>query len=132
MKPGMPMPRLPEVIGGTGDALERFMGDYLVGMFDHANPLAFGAVPALSVSPVFEWKGFSVSLVQLPAGGVHASTDTADVIEFDVFVEIERSVGEDLFLPTDHVGIQAVRIPAGVPCVRRAGVSGAAWLAFKA
>jgi hypothetical protein len=131
MTPGMPMPRLPDVIGGNGDALERFMADYLVGMFDDAAPLAIGAAEEVELQHVFKWRGMAVDLVQLPAGGELHSTADADLIEFDLFVEIERAVGGVLVPAGQIIGIQAVRIPAGVPCTRRAGPRGAAWLAFR-
>lgn len=131
MKHGMPMPRLPDVIGGNGDALERFMADYLVGMFDEAAPLVIEPVQEMEAQPVFEWRGMTVTLVQLPAGGEYECAYKADAIELDLFVEIERAVGGVAVPAGQIIGIQAVRIPAGVECVRRAGEQGAAWLSFR-
>ena len=127
----MPAPRLPEVIGGKGDALEHFMGDYLVGMFDEAAPLVIETVQGARGAPVFKWRGMSVVLVQLPPGGKLSRADTVDMIELDLFVEIERSLAGVPVPAGQIIGIQAVRIPAGVPCIRRAGAQGAAWLSFR-
>lgn len=131
MKPGMPMPCLPDVIGGNGDKLERFMADYLVGMFDDAAPLAVGAPEKVERQHVFKWRGMAVDLVQLPPGCELHSTSDYDVIELDLFVEIERTVGGVPVPAGQIIGIQAARIPAGVPCTRRAGADGAAWLSFR-
>lgn len=127
----MPMPRLPDVINGNGDALERFMADYLVGMFDEASPLVIGNVESLHVQTVFEWRGMAVDLVQLPPGGELHSTADVDLIELDLFVEIERTVGSGAVPAGQIIGIQAIRIPAGKPCTRKAGIQGAAWLSFQ-
>jgi len=131
MKGSMPAPRLPDVIGGKGDALEHFMGDYLVGMFDDAAPLKIEPVQGVRGAPVFEWRGMSVVLVQLPPGGELSRADTVDMIELDLFVEIERSLAGVPVPAGQIIGIQAVRIPAGVACTRRAGAQGAAWLSFR-
>jgi hypothetical protein len=131
MKGSMPAPRLPEVIGGKGDALEHFMGDYLVGMFDDAAPLVIDPVQTVHAAPILRWHDMAVTLVQLPPGGELVSTTAVDMIELDLFVEIERIVG-GAAVPAGHIiGIQAVCIPAGVECVRRAGSQGAAWIAFR-
>ena len=131
MKGSMPAPRLPDVLFGKGDALEHFMGDYLVGMFDDAAPLVIEPVQGVRGAPVFEWRGMSIVLVQLPPGGELSRADTVDMIELDLFVEIERSLAGVPVPAGQIIGIQAVRIPAGVPCIRRAGAQGAAWLSFR-
>lgn len=127
----MPAPRLPDVLFGTGDALEHFMGDYLVGMFDNAAPLVIAPVDALQVVPVFDWRGMSVFLVSLPPGGVTALVDDVDVIDLDLTSPVARSVEGVAVPPAPAVGAQAVRVAAGRRCVREAGPMGAAWLQFR-
>ena len=131
MKGSMPAPRLPDVLFGKGDALEHFMGDYLVGMFDDAAPLVIEPVQGVRGAPVFEWRGMSIVLVQLPPGGELSRADAVDMIELDLMAPVDRTVGVHLVRQSPHVGAEAVRIPAGVVCTRRAGARGAAWLSFR-
>jgi hypothetical protein len=125
------MPRLPDIIGGQGDALERFMADYLVGMFDEAAPLVISPVEVWHVASVFQFRGMAVELWQLPPDSTLERPEPVDVVELDLFVEIERRVGGADVAAGQIIGIQAVRIPAGVVCTRRARAQGAAWLSFR-
>jgi hypothetical protein len=131
MKGSMPAPRLPDVVFGKGDALERFMGDYLVGMFDDAAPLDLAPVVERADRLIFEWRGMAVWLMRLPPGGVMHAAEVVDTVELDLLAPVARSVNG---LPVElgpAVGAQAVRVAAGVVCQRQAGPHGAAWLQFR-
>lgn len=132
MKGSMPAPRLPDVVFGKGDALEHFMGDYLVGMFDDAAPLDLAPVHAVQVAPIFAWRGMAVHLVRVPASHQFAAADEVDVVELDLLAPVARSVDGAPVDPGPAVGAQAVRVAAGVGCSRQAGPLGAAWLQFRA
>ncbi len=132
MKGSMPAPRLPDVVFGKGDALEHFMGDYLVGMFDDAAPLDLSPVSDRTYRLIFEWNGMAVCLVRLQPGGVLQCAEVVDTVELDLLAPVDRTVGVQLVRQSPHVGAQAVRVAAGVVCVRQAGPLGAAWLQFSA
>jgi hypothetical protein len=131
MKGDMLALRLPNVINGKTDALEHFMGDYLVGMFDDAAPLLIAPVSTVQCSEVFKWRGMSVVLFQAPPGGVLDEADAVDVIDLDMLAPVARTIEGAPVDPGHGVGERAVRVAAWQRCVREAGPMGAAWLQFR-
>ena len=122
---------LPAVNYGAGDALEHYMGDYLVGMFDDARPLSLQPVAERTVTHVHAWRGMEVMLVRLPAGGSMVAIEPVDVVELDLVAPVARSVAGVPAPAAEHVGAQAVRVAAFQACQRVAGPHGGAWLQFR-
>ena len=126
----LPLPRMPPVLNGRADLLERFMLDCMVGMFDVAHQ-RLEAVAEVHRQPIAEHAGMTVELITLPPGEVFSETCPADCIDLDVLVAIERTVGTTEVPAGAFIGEHSIRAAKGLRFERRADARGAMWLCFR-